>query len=584
MRVLGLAAFQRDSSAALCVDGELVAAAQEERFSRKLADHGLPRRAARECLRRAGLEFRDLDALVFFEKPLRKFERTLAAQLHAFPRSARTFSDGLFLWLGDRLWIRARLAEEFGVEPRRVQFVEHARAHAALAFHSSGCDEAAVLVVDDFGEWATTTLARGRGTQLETLAELHFPHSLGLWYSAFTQFLGLEPGLDEARLEALARWGEPRFEREVAATVPELGGGAYRIDERCFRFAFDGERLFERELERRLAPVYGPPRAAGSALRIARGAGKLDGDGDGRDADLAASVQRVLEARVLALARELHARTGCATVCLGGEVFRNRSLVARLAADGPFEHVTASPAVGEAGAAAGAALEYSRQSSRAEGAPRRASAASFALGAPLDEELDDGDGALNLESDEHAVAALAEALRAGRTAAWVRGPLELGHASVSQRLILAAAAGSTAREDLLGALQRAEPCAPVRVLVPSECASEWIHLAPAAWQPAHVGACTSMASDALRAFAPSCVAPDGAVWAQLVARESDAPLHALLLRLGAAVGAPLALAADFHLRGQPLVRTAAEALDAYRRSSLDVLVVGARLYGETRVT
>lgn len=560
MRVLGISAFHRDSAAAVCVDGELLAAAQEERFSRVRADSGLPRRAARWCLERAGLRSSDLDAVVFYEKPLRKFERTLAVQLQGFPRSARSFSRGLFLWLGDRLWLRTQLAEEFGVEPAKVQFVEHARSHAALAFYASPFPRAAVLVVDDLGEWASTTLARGEGATLATLAELHHPHSLGLWCSAYTQFLGFEPGLDEERVEALAHGGAPCWEREVADTVPALAGGAFEVDTRLFRFAHDAERLFDPALEQR----FGPARQAGGRLRTEAG--------DSRDADLAASVQRVLEERVLALARELHARTGLDALCLGGEVFRNRTLVARLAHDGPFRELFAPAAFGEAGAAAGAALEHSQS----HGVPRRAQRPRLALGESFDPvgamEAAGVRGAA-LGGNASAPRQLAELLRAGRTLAWVRGPDELGRESLGARLILCAATQAGARERLLGALARADARALVRVLVREEDAEVWLELPNAARALARHALCTARASPALRAAAPSALLSQAVVWPQLVVREWDPALHALLGELGRDGQAPVALAASLHLRGQPIASSAADVLDAFARSTLDALAL-----------
>lgn len=559
MRVLGISAFHRDSAAALCVDGELVAAMQEERFTGVRADGSLPRRAARFCLERAGLGAADLDAVVFYEKPLRKFERTLAVHLQAFPRSSRSFARGLFLWLGDRLWLRARLADEFGIAPAKVQFVEHARSHAALAFGSSPFLRAAVLVVDDLGEWASTTLARGDGTKLESLAELHHPHSLGLWFSAFTQFLGFEPGLDEERVEFLAHFGVPRFEREVASTLRALEGGAFEVDLRRFRFAHDAQRLFGPALEE----LFGPARPAGAPLRV--------GDGDPRDADLAASVQRVLEERGLALARELHERTGLEAVCLGGEVLRNRTLVARLAAEGPFRELFASPALGEAGAAAGAALEYSLS----HGAPRREQPPLLALGERPDPQAVEGLETLAraLGGTEAASRQLADLLRAGRTVARVQGPLELGPESLGSRLVLGSVSGADARERLLSSLQRLDAHQPVRVLARDDEAHIWFDLPACGLELARRGACMALASERLRQVAPSALLPGGVVWPQLVVAEWDPLLHALLGELGRDGHAPLALAASLHLRGQPVVRSSNEAFEAFRRSKLEALAL-----------
>lgn len=566
MRVLGLSAFHRDSAAAVCVDGELVAAAQEERYSGLRAESGLPRRSARACLERAGLQTAELDALVFFEKPLRKFERVLAAQLQAFPHSSRSFARGLFTWLGDRLWLRTRLAEEFAVPPAKVQFVEHARAHAALAFHASPFERAAVLVVDDLGEWASTTLARGDGAALECLAQTHHPHSLGLWFSAYTQFLGFEPGLDEERVEVLSHSGAPRFEREVGATAPALADGAFEVDLQRFRFGHDAERLFDASLEQ----LFGPARQPGAPLRATRD--------DARDADLAASVQRVLEERVLALARELQRRTQLDVACLAGEVLRNRTLLARLAAEGPFRELFAPPALGEAGAAAGAALEYSV----AHGATRREQHPSLALGEALDVAALDGVESAATRIEGAAPREVAQQLLAGRVLAWVRGAPELGPESLGARLILACASPVDARERLLACVQRADPLQAVRVLARDEDADEWFELPAAARSLARNAACTAKASARLRELAPSALLPSGAVWPQLVVRARDPELHALLGELGRNGRAALALCASFQLRGQPLVRSAAGALEAFRRSSLDALLVEDRLFEAAR--
>jgi len=248
MRIVGLSAFHRDAAAVLLVDGVPVAAEREEWFTRQARDSGFPRRAARACLAAGGLDARAIDRVVFYEKPLLKFERVLWSQLAAFPRSARSFAETMFVWLGDRVWLKNRIASELEIPAQKVSFCEHQRSHAAAAFLPSPFEEAAILCADDFGEWATTSLAVGRGSQIELLAEQHFPHSLGLVASALAQFLGFEPGLDESKLEALAALGSPRFAREFDELVRAGEGGAFEVDMRRFRFLFDGTRLCDESL------------------------------------------------------------------------------------------------------------------------------------------------------------------------------------------------------------------------------------------------------------------------------------------------------------------------------------------------
>jgi len=295
MRILGVSAFHRDAAAALLVDGRPVAALREAAFSGRLHDGSFPIRAARACLAQAGLEGRDLDRVALDQRPLRELGRIVAAWLAALPRSWRTLGRGE--WLGARPWTRGRIARELELDdPTRVVFTSHPLAHAASAFITSPFEEAAVLVLDDAGERATATLARGTPAGLEVLGQVRFPHSLGLLQSAITQYLGLAPGADEPLVESLAARGTPRFMDELARLVRPGRAGSFTLDESYLRFGFDGERLFSPRLEE----LLGPARGAGTPLRYV--------DGHSRDADVAASLQQVLEERALALAEELHRR------------------------------------------------------------------------------------------------------------------------------------------------------------------------------------------------------------------------------------------------------------------------------------
>ncbi len=560
MRVLGLNAGGRDSGAALVIDGVLVAVAQEDRLVRRRVTGGLPRRSVRACLERAGISAEQLDAVVMAEKPLLTFERTLALQLQAFPKSATNFATSMSHWLGERLWLKSRISEGLGIAPQKVEFVEHQRAHAAAAYFTSPFDDAALLCIDDVGEWATTLLAHGAGDALESLHELHMPHSLGLWLSAFTQYLGFEAGVDEMRVEALAHYGTARFLDQVAATLPEGEDGCFAVDAACFRFSFDDERLFDAELERRL----GPARLPSSALRLR--------DGDSRDADIAASVQRVLELRALALARRLKQVCASDVVCLAGEVARNRGLVARLAAEGPFAHVHVAPAPGDAGAALGAALDYAL----AAGEVRVRGNGEARIGERLDALVP---GAARELGSASAVRARAcDGLATGALLAWVQGDLEFGSRSFGARVILADARGADARDRLLGAVQQAETFAACRIAVLAERAHVYFELPDGCEHALRFAHMDVRARATARSAAPSLVAPDGTAWVQLVDAAHDPELHALLLAVGVRSGAPLMALSDFHLRGQPLVRSEADALDAFRRSALDLLFVETRLY------
>ena len=560
MRILGISAFHRDSAAALLVDGVPVAAAQEEHFTGKLGEWSFPRRAIRSCLDEAGVQARDLDRIVFYEKPLRKFERILAMQLGAFPRSAKTFSSSMFLWLGDRLWMKNRIIEELEVPDERISFVEHQRAHAAASYFTSPFEEAAILSIDDMGEWATTLLARGAGNEIESLREVHFPHSLGLWYSAFAQYLGFEPGADEGLLEELAKQGTPSSLDKVRQTLSACGEeGGFQVHSEHFRFQHDASRLYSQGL----IDLLGPARAPGSPIS--------EGPEDTRCCDLAASVQAVLEERVLALAEELHRHVPSSKLCLSGEVARNRSLVRHLRTDGPFEQIYIPPSPGEPGAALGAALEYSCSIA---GEPRAFTQETATIGGKLAASPEDG--AVSLSKAE-VPTLIAARLAKGEHVAWVRGGVELGDRSWSARLLLARADKEDALGGLLETVQNRVPCAPCRVAVPAARLKDHFEV-PDGVEHALRFAHLELKPLEGQAQLSKLAAADGRVWVQAIDQRYDPQLCQVLESMGAEGGLPMAAMTDFHLRGRPLVRSEADAVEAFQRSRLDALFVEGRLY------
>jgi carbamoyltransferase len=561
MRILGISAHHRDAAAALVVDGRVVAAAQEERFTGRALDPAFPTRAIRWCLASADVASSALDRVVFYEKPLRKFERVLSRSVLSFPRSARSFPRNAFAWLGERLWIRNRIAQDLALPPGRVLFLDQASAQLANAFLTSPFEEAALLLLDDACEWASTALGHGRGAAVEVTLEVRHPHSLGLFASALTQFLGFAPGEDEEKLEALAAHGTPSRVEVLAELVRERGP-FFEVDERACRFDDGAERLLASALEARL----GGARRAGEPLSWRAG--------DARHADLAASAQALLEARALALAEELARRVPSENLCLAGLLASNRRLVASLAERGPFRRVHVPAAPGKAGGALGAALlAHHVLDPRPRGAP--VNVPESALGPEL--AAGTRSDARELGSALAAVEELARRLAAGELVGWARGRLEFATRSSGGRVALAAPAPG-ARARLLAALGEVEGFLPCRIALPESAAERFLELSPAAVGPAELGGVLVRSRDALRDAAPEALLPDGRVWPRIVREEHDPELHALLTRVGEARGAPLLLLADLALRGSPLVRDEAEACEAFARSGLDALVAGERLY------
>ena len=260
--VLGLSAWFHDAAAALIVDGQLIAFAQEERFSRRKNDPALPTRAIDFCLAEAGLTLADVDQVVWHEKPLLKFERVLLTSLRTFPRGLTTFRRAMVSMVGDKLWVKARLVERLGIEPGTVRFASHHQSHAAAAWRCSPFEEAAVLCVDGVGEWATTTTWRARGGAIEPLSELHFPHSLGLLYSVFTAFLGFRVNEGEYKVMGLAAFGEPRFEAEVRQVLRVQSDGSFTLDMDCFQYHRHPDKSWTDAFE----ALFGAPRAPGAPL------------------------------------------------------------------------------------------------------------------------------------------------------------------------------------------------------------------------------------------------------------------------------------------------------------------------------
>src|SRR5213594_4138368 len=343
MNILGISAFYHDSAAALIQDGKLVAAAQEERFTRKKHDAGFPAQAIAYCLREGGIGPHQLDYVGFYDKPLLKFERILIQYLATFPRSYRSFMKAVPIWLLEKLWVPAMIRKQLG-EDVPILFAEHHQSHAASAFLVSPFKEAAILTVDGVGEWATASFGVGRDGKLEIFHEIHFPHSLGLLYSAFTYYLGFKVNSAEYKVMGLAPYGQPRYYDRVRKLIDVREDGSFRMDMHYFAYHYgltmtNGafEELFE-----------GPPRDPEGPLTQ-------------REKDIAMSVQKVTEEVVLKMASYLHKHTGLPKLCMAGGVALNCVANGRLLREGPFEDIFIQPAAGDAGGAVGvAALIHSQ--------------------------------------------------------------------------------------------------------------------------------------------------------------------------------------------------------------------------------
>ena len=578
MTVLGLSCFYHDSAAALVRDGEIVAAAQEERFTRRKHDPSFPTHAAAYCLDAAGIEAADLDAVAFYDKPLLTFERLLETYLSYAPRGLASFIEAMPLWLKRKLWTPDTLRSELGYDGPLV-FSEHHRSHAASAFFPSPFEHAAVLTTDGVGEWATTSWGVGNGNQLDLREEIHFPHSLGLLYSAFTYFCGFRVNSGEYKLMGLAPYGEPRYVDAIYEHLIDLKpDGSYHLHDDAFTYMW-GLRMTGRRFERLFG---GPRRAPESPLTQ-------------REMDLARSVQVVTEEAVLRMARHVHERTGEHNLCLAGGVALNCVANGRLLREGPFENLWIQPAAGDAGGALGAALVAAHEWAGEERQPHADDAMRGATLGPAfapDEirAILDADGVPYEEwTDEAALCdRVAGLLAEGQTVGWFQGRAEFGPRALGARSILADARDRETQRRVNLQIKFRESFRPFAPAVLAERADEVFDLggdtSRAADSPymllvgpvrgAHVEGDGLGRLKHIDSAVPAVTHVDGSARVQTVTEARNGVFYRLLKAFEAKTGCPVVVNTSFNVRGEPIVHSPADALRVFRRTHMDALALG----------
>jgi carbamoyltransferase len=587
MYILGVSCFYHDSAAALLEDGMLVAAAEEERFSRVKHDSGFPRRAIRFCLQQAGISADELDYVVFHEKPLVKFERILLTALSTFPRSWRAFGEAMPVWFKEKLWIKSLLASETGIPPDRVLFTDHHMAHAASAFFCSPYEEAAILTVDGVGEWTTTTLGHGKASwsdgnlnEITIDREQRFPHSLGLLYSAFTAFLGFKVNNGEYKVMGMAPYGQPRYVDEIYDEIVQVQqDGSFWLNMDYFTYHYSAERSFSQKLVK----LFGEPRRPDSPFKEP----PLDGSQLDRSdpvaaaskhyADVAASIQRVTEETLLSLANRLHADTGSPRLCLAGGVALNSSANGRLLRETPFEELFIQPAAGDSGAALGAALYayhvWLRQ-------PRR-----FVLehtywgegyrdGAAREYLEASGIAYAYVPDEERLLAELAGDLLAGKVVGLFQGRFEWGPRALGNRSILADPRHAEMKEMVNSKVKFREPFRPFAPVVLEERCSEYFELEhPERQHAARHMLLVCPVHEQKQAAIPAVTHVGGTSRVQTVARERNPRYYRLVERFAERTGVPVLLNTSFNLRGEPIAASPADAYGTFARSGIDTLAL-----------
>jgi carbamoyltransferase len=586
MRVLGISAFYHDSAAALIEDGQILSAAQEERFTRRKNDARFPRLAIEFCLGQSGLSLSEVDYIAFYDKPFLKFERLLETYLAFAPRGFKSFRTAMPIWLREKLFqkrmLRRALAElNGGIDlGERLLFAEHHQSHAASAFFASPFKQAVILALDGVGEWATTSASIGNGNRLEMIKEIHFPHSLGLLYSAFTHYAGFKVNSGEYKLMGLAPYGSPRFRDLIRDSLIDLkADGSFRLDLSYFDYCV-GLQMTNAKFDQLFG---GPARKPESPITQ-------------RDMDLAASIQSVTEEVILSLTRALAAETGCRNLCLAGGVALNCVANGKVWRDHHFDNIWIQPAAGDAGGALGAALAAYHQFLNQ---PRQIESQDLMRGSYLgpsfsqreiESRLAAAGARFEVCDEETLVNASVDSLSAGKALGWFQGRMEFGQRALGARSILADPRSPTAQRTLNLKIKFRESFRPFAPSVLAEEVQDWFdldHDSPYMLLVADVkkdrrraltGEELSLFGlerlNTVRSEIPAVTHVDCSARIQTVHRETNPLYHALLRAFSEHTGCPVLVNTSFNVRGEPIVCTPEDAWRCFMGTAIDSLAIG----------
>lgn len=585
MNILGISCYYHDAAAALLRDGQLIAAAEEERFTRVKHDFSFPKSAIQFCLDTAGIRGNEVDYVAFFEKPFRKFDRILMTVLQTYPLSYKVFRESMITWMIDKLWVGATISAELGIPKDRVLFCEHHLSHAASAFLCSPFDEAALLTVDGVGEWVTGTWGVGRGNHIDLRKQMEFPHSLGLLYSAFTAFLGFEVNEGEYKVMGMAPYGQPRYVDKVWKLIRQHPDGSFSLDMDYFSFHHSTVRTFNR----RFVQLFGEPRppkmlffTAESGFPSYFGAPPANYDElcklNQHYADIAASIQKVTEEVLLGMARGIHKETGVKRLCIAGGVGLNSVANTRILRETGFEELFVQPSAGDGGGALGAALWAHNM---LLGHPRRFRMDHAYWGksygpAEIREFLEQRRiGYQFIENDEQLLDQVADWLQQGKVIGWFQDRFEWGPRALGNRSILGDPRNANMKDIINTKIKFREPYRPFAPSVLAECAETYFDLPNAAHHyPARYMLYVVPVRPTKQGILPAITHVDGTGRLQTVFRDANPRYYGLIERFAQATGVPAILNTSFNLKGEPIVNTPANAFNTFSKSEMDTLVLG----------
>ncbi|PJF30869.1 MAG: hypothetical protein CUN52_03450 [Phototrophicales bacterium] len=586
MYILGISCFYHDAAVALIQDGRLVAAAMEERFSRKKHDSSFPAKAIAFCLKQAGITNKELDYVVFYEKPLVKFERILQTTFNMFPKSSGLWFEAINVWLKEKLWVKSIIQKEVGVKPTQILFCDHHMSHAASAFLASPFDEAAVLTVDGVGEWTTTTLGTARsyrpgqsGTnEINLFSEQRFPHSLGLLYSAFTAWLGFRVNNGEYKVMGMSPYGEPRYMDKVEKLFklsPE--DGSFRLNMDYFSFHHSTQSTFNQKF----VDLFGEPRPAEAEFftmntNPERASEKAAMEKNQYYADVSASIQRATEEALLAIVRHLHKTTGMTKLVMAGGVALNTKANYRLLAETPFEEIYIQPAAGDDGGALGAALwayYIVMNKPRDWVMPHAYWGQGFTEG-EIKEFLDTNNIKYEHFSDDSKLLDIvAESLTTENVVGFFQGRFEWGPRALGNRSILADPRSDSMKEVVNTKIKFREPFRPFAPVILRDRAAEYFDYPDVEKHeaPRYMLMVAPFKADKQDQVQAVCHMGTGRL--QTIERETNPRYYGVVERFGQITGVPVVLNTSFNLRGEPIVSTPKEAFNTFKNSDIDMLVL-----------
>ena len=573
MKILGISAHYHDSAAALVVDGVPVCAVQEERLSRHKNDATFPLGAIEWCLDHAGLEPADLDAVVFYERSMRKFDRILTTALQTFPKSWRSFPQAIKSSLGDKVWARGVISSHLGVSRSKILFTGHHHAHAATAFLTAPTRRAAILTADGVGEWATLTVGHGERSaggraRITLLREVRYPHSLGMLYSTFTAYLGFAVNEGEFKVMGLAAYGRPTMVDAVRKLIRRTPDGAFTLDMDYFEYQTTAARSYSQKF----VELFGRPRNPYEPIDLETAEGQ-------RFADCAASVQRVLEDTLVEMTQALRRETGLPDLCLAGGVALNGVANARILAESGFERVFVPSAPGDAGCALGAALYADRVylGNPDCDVPDHPFWGPAVDGHELARAAREDEQIVEELDDAVLVGRIADQLAAGRIVGWMEGASEFGPRALGHRSILAAPHSSAMRDRLNRDIKYREEFRPFAPVAPAAAVERYFDLPPGGARLARFMSGVFPVRPEWRTQLAAVTHVDGTARLQALERDMAPRLHALLEAYGQRTGVPVLLNTSFNVAGEPIVNRALEGYSTFRRCGIDALVAGSTL-------